>query len=350
MAEAADRDAMTVQERDDRLVCKAVIFDGDDTLWLTEALYDVAREAARAEVDAAGLDGAAWDEAQRRIDVANVARLGHQASRFPTSSVEALAEVARGGVEKALEDAVWTAAASVFEAVAPLRDHADTVLDCLVAQGFRLALLTKGDRQVQVHRIETSGLARRFDVIEIVEHKAAADFRRVAATLDVEVNEVVSVGNSIRSDVLPSLEAGLHALWLPAYVWDYERSHDGPTSAGSASSPISTRCSSCSPYPAQKASQGQPDGFEGAAEVVVIVLDEEVVTVDAEEGPSPWSSPKSATVGWVVVLELVTAGQADADGSCARAETADANASSLIWLHEPTERDRSSTEPVGDSE
>ncbi len=226
MGDVADTDGLLVQGRASSVACHAVIFDGDDTLWLTEGLYDAARDAARALVEAAGLDGRAWEAAQRRIDLANVARFGHQATRFPTSSVEALAEIAGGTIARQLQAAVWTAAASVFETVAPLRDHADLVLDELTARGFRLALLTKGDREVQTHRIDTSGLAGHFEVIEIVDHKTAADFRRVAATLEVEVAGVVSIGNSIRSDVLPSLEAGIRALWLPAYVWDYERSHD----------------------------------------------------------------------------------------------------------------------------
>jgi putative hydrolase of the HAD superfamily len=226
MREAVNSDSVITARSRDPLTCQAVIFDGDDTLWLTEALYDAARDAARAAVEAAGFDGAVWEEAQRRIDVANVARLGHDASRFPTSSVEALAEVTEGAAERWLQDRVWTAAESVFRSVAPLRENVDAVLDELVTRGFRLALLTKGDQDVQTFRLATSGLARRFEVIEIVEHKDATDFSRLAAKLDLGPDAVVSVGNSIRSDVLPSLRAGIRALWLPAYVWDYERSHD----------------------------------------------------------------------------------------------------------------------------
>jgi FMN phosphatase YigB (HAD superfamily) len=31
------------------------------------------------------------------------------------------------------------------------------------------------------------------------------------------------VGNSLRSDILPAIEAGLQAVWIDAHVWDYER-------------------------------------------------------------------------------------------------------------------------------
>ena len=43
------------------------MFDGDDTLWSTESLYDEARANARRVVAEAGLDDAAWEKLERRI-------------------------------------------------------------------------------------------------------------------------------------------------------------------------------------------------------------------------------------------------------------------------------------------
>ncbi|MEO8907547.1 MAG: hypothetical protein ABI310_05655, partial [Microbacteriaceae bacterium] len=50
---------------------RGVIFDGDDTLWLTEALYDDARASARAVVEHAGLNGTEWERLQRIRDLYN---------------------------------------------------------------------------------------------------------------------------------------------------------------------------------------------------------------------------------------------------------------------------------------
>lgn len=44
-----------------------IVFDGDDTLWSTESLYDEARANARRVVAEAGLDDAAWEKLERRI-------------------------------------------------------------------------------------------------------------------------------------------------------------------------------------------------------------------------------------------------------------------------------------------
>jgi putative hydrolase of the HAD superfamily len=206
---------------------QGVVFDGDDTLWLTEPLYDAARAEARAVVEEAGLDGAAWEAEQRRCDVANVARFGHRADRFPTSAVEALAAVGSDDIADAdtVRDRVRSAAASVFTTRAPLRTGAREVLTELHQRDVRLALVTKGDPAVQQRRLDDSGLAELFDVSAIVERKSPAVFRDVADRLGVATDELLSVGNSVESDIRPSVDAGVAALWLPAYVWEFER-HD----------------------------------------------------------------------------------------------------------------------------
>lgn len=205
-----------------------VIFDGDDTLWLTEALYDDARQRARQVVELAGLDGALWEEVQRRRDVENVAVHGHTMARFPTSCVEAFDLVA--GDDLRNRD-VWAAqvraaAEAVFTTPAPLREAAADVLAQLAQRGVRLALLTKGDVAVQRRRIADSGLAPWFAVTLIVEQKTSAEFLDAARLLGVEPDHLLSVGNSVQSDILPSQSAGIRALWLPAHVWEYERRHD----------------------------------------------------------------------------------------------------------------------------
>jgi putative hydrolase of the HAD superfamily len=210
-------------------VKRAVIFDGDDTLWLTEDLYDQARSHARRLVEAAGLDGARWEALEREIDVGNVSGMGHSPERFPTSCTQALDRLAAEAgleVDESLRVDVRFAAQAVFAADAPLSPHAEKVVRELTNRGMRLALLTKGDRGVQETRIARSGLAGFFEVIEIVEHKSEADIGRVLHELGVEPDAAVSVGNSIRSDILPSMAAGVDAVWIPAHVWEYERAQD----------------------------------------------------------------------------------------------------------------------------
>ena len=212
-----------------RHVDRGVIFDGDDTLWSTEPLYDAARQRVRELVEDEGFDGQAWEELERRLDVENVESLGHSVDRFPTSCIQAYEAICRSagrGVDPAVREKVASAARVVFDEHAPLLPDALKVLAELRSRGFRLALLTKGDPCLQRRRIEQSGLARLFDVVEIVDRKTPESITSVLDRLGVEPAHALSVGNSIRSDVLPSLAAGVRPIWIDAHVWEFEREQE----------------------------------------------------------------------------------------------------------------------------
>lgn len=206
-----------------------VVFDGDDTLWITEQLYDDARSKARGLVADSGLDGAKWEELERRIDVENVAKLGYSMQRFPTSCVEAYEKICRTeghSPDPAQAKRIRQVACSVFQQDPQIVLDARKTLMELRARGTRLALLTKGDRALQSRRIERSGLRDLFDVIQVVPEKSPAIIREVVASLGIDVKSAWMVGNSIRSDVLPAINAGLRAVWINAHVWEYERVDD----------------------------------------------------------------------------------------------------------------------------
>lgn len=208
---------------------RAILFDGDDTLWDTETLYDNARQRARRAVEGDGLDGDEWEQLERALDVRNVERLGHSVARFPRSCVEAyevLCTKAHRDADPLVLKRVRTEAQGVFMEKAPLLLGARETLAALVARGFVLALLTKGDPSVQRRRIDQSGLASFFDRIEIVEQKTDESITSLLARLDVPSTAALSVGNSVRSDVLPSLSAGVQPVWIDAHVWEYEREHE----------------------------------------------------------------------------------------------------------------------------
>jgi putative hydrolase of the HAD superfamily len=102
-----------------------------------------------------------------------------------------------------------------------LPDVADVLRQ--VAEGHRLVLITKGDLIHQETKIARSGLADRFERIEIVSEKDPATYRAVLDRMDVAPERFLMVGNSVRSDILPVLELGGHAVHVPyAITWSHE--------------------------------------------------------------------------------------------------------------------------------
>jgi putative hydrolase of the HAD superfamily len=213
-----------------------VVFDGDDTLWITEPLYDAARRAARGVVETVGLNGSAWEDLQREIDVGNIPKFGLSAARFPTSCRQAYeqlcAQVGRPP-EQNTADEVYSQAAQVFRQVAPLAPGALEVVTALRAS-HRVVLLTQGDVAVQDKRVDDSGLEPLFDLIRIVPKKDAATLRKLLRDLGVDAASAWMVGNSVPSDVNPALAVGMRAIWVDAHVWEHEKreqasSRDGLT-------------------------------------------------------------------------------------------------------------------------
>jgi putative hydrolase of the HAD superfamily len=211
---------------------RTIVFDGDDTLWFTEPLYDEARTTAREIVEQAGLDGAAWEQLQRKLDLANVEILGLAPTRFPTSCQQACEQVSIGAgrdVDLSLTLLVYHAAERVFEQPAPVQNAARQVLESL-RDSWKTVLFTKGDATVQERRVRESGLGPLFTEIRVVDQKSSIQWFQLIEDLSVNVERSWSVGNSIPSDIVPAIENGMSAAWIPAHVWEHEAQGERPVS------------------------------------------------------------------------------------------------------------------------
>ncbi|QEH36464.1 hypothetical protein OJF2_50280 [Aquisphaera giovannonii] len=203
---------------------RIIIFDGDDTLWSTMPLYDIAK--ARFARLVADLIPAA-DEAIRRLDEvdhANVARLGFNTERFPGSMVETYRVLCRetGSRPKPeIEAQLLEAGRAVFTSAVVAYPDAAACLARL-APRFRIVLATKGDPTVQAFRIEQSGFGHFFADIRILPEKTDRQFRDIVSAYGIADAAGWSIGNSVRSDINPALRAGLSAILIPRSTWQYE--------------------------------------------------------------------------------------------------------------------------------
>jgi putative hydrolase of the HAD superfamily len=108
-----------------------------------------------------------------------------------------------------------------------LLDGVEEVVDEMAASGRRLIIVTKGDLFHQEAKVAGSGLADRFERVEIVSEKDVPTYRRVMGAVGVEPSRFFMVGNSVKSDVLPVVELGGHAAHLPyTYTWEFEHVPD----------------------------------------------------------------------------------------------------------------------------
>ncbi|HEU5151571.1 MAG TPA: HAD family hydrolase [Iamia sp.] len=196
--------------------------DADDTLWHNETYFAEA-QATFVQILAPwtpeGEDVLALHDATERR---NLELFGYGIKGFTLSMVETAIEVSRGEVSTSAIAELIRIGKEMLAHPVELLDGVEEAIDAL-AGTHRLVLITKGDLIHQETKIARSGLADRFERIEIVSEKDPATYRAVVDRMGVAPERFLMVGNSVRSDVLPVLEIGGHAVHVPyAITWSHE--------------------------------------------------------------------------------------------------------------------------------
>jgi putative hydrolase of the HAD superfamily len=202
-------------------------FDADDTLWHSEDSFHVV-EARFVELLQpyvhAGIDIAA---ALRATELDQIPVAGYGVKAFTLSMVQAAITVSEGRVPAMVIGQIVEAGMDMLtEAVRLLPDVPEMLAD--VGRDHRLVLITKGDLVHQTRKVTTSGLAHHFERIEVVLEKDLDTYARILALLEVAPPRFCMVGNSVRSDILPVLALGGHAVHIPyPLLWEHEHvDHD----------------------------------------------------------------------------------------------------------------------------
>lgn len=200
-----------------RLIC----LDADDTLWHNEAYFQRTR-ALLAEMLDAWADSAAVDAHLDAVEHRNLPAYGYGAKGFVLSMVETAVELSGGAVPAGTVGRILALGKEMLVHPVEMLDGVAEALDSLAARG-RLVLLTKGDLWHQEAKLAASGLGERFTGVEIVSDKKPATYARVFDRYGVAPDEAVMAGNSMRSDILPALEAGAWAAFIPFEIaWAHE--------------------------------------------------------------------------------------------------------------------------------
>lgn len=202
-------------------------FDADDTLWHTERLYVDAQ--ARFTQLLSRYHRAEW--VQTRLDeteARNIAHFGYGIKAFALSMIETAVELTEGRIAGHDIQTLIDWAKEMLNADIELLDTVAQTIPQL-AQQYPLMVITKGDLLDQETKIRRSGLGQYFQRIEIVSHKNRASYERVLRQQHLAPQRLLMVGNSLKSDILPILELGGHAVYVPYEItWLHERAEPPP--------------------------------------------------------------------------------------------------------------------------
>lgn len=204
---------------------EVIAFDADDTLWHNESVFQATQK--QFAVLLSEYHPAEWvNQRLFATEMRNLRHFGYGVKGFILSMIETAIELTEGKVrgEQIREIIEW--GHEMLRAPVQLLEGVRDTVEVL-ARNHRLMLLTKGDLFDQESKLARSGLGELFSDVQIVSEKDAATYRRVIARCAVPPEHFLMVGNSLKSDVLPALEAGAMAIHIPYVVtWEHEHVQD----------------------------------------------------------------------------------------------------------------------------
>jgi len=200
-----------------------VAFDADDTLWRCEDSFRYAESRFTELVGPYVPRGVDLDAALRAVEKADVSVAGYGVKAFTLSMARAAIDVTDGAIPSAVVGDLLDVGRSMLLETVHLLPHVSGVL-AEVAAHIRIVLITKGDLVHQTRKVTTSGIEHHFSDIEILLEKDPATYEKIMKRLGVEPERFLMIGNSVRSDILPVMALGGHAVHIPYHLtWEFER-------------------------------------------------------------------------------------------------------------------------------
>ena len=196
-------------------------FDADDTLWHNEQFYRITQERFCDLLR----DFTDPDHLMDRLLAAERRNIGHYGfgiKGFVLSMIETAIDVTDERVPASVIRELIAAGQDMLQHPIELLPFAHEAVASMAGR-YRVLLITKGDLLDQERKLAQSGLGDLFDGVEIVSAKTAEVYREIFNRQAHGPERAMMVGNSMKSDVVPVIEAGGWGVYVPhGLVWALE--------------------------------------------------------------------------------------------------------------------------------
>ncbi|MDW3209671.1 MAG: HAD family hydrolase [Reichenbachiella sp.] len=200
---------------------KIIAFDADDTLWHNESYFRETEKKFYALLEGYMPEHSLAKELFR-VEMQNLDLYGYGIKAFTLSMIESAMQISDGTIKVQDIEKIITYGKELLQMPVELINEVESVLQALHGR-YKLVLATKGDLLDQHRKLTKSGLGKYFHHIEIMSEKKELDYEKLLRRLEIEPDQFVMIGNSLKSDVLPVLELGGTAFHIPYHVtWAHE--------------------------------------------------------------------------------------------------------------------------------
>ncbi|CAN7340762.1 HAD family hydrolase [Phyllobacterium sp. LjRoot231] len=188
-------------------------FDADDTLWQNEQFFRIS-EKHFADLLASHADTTDLSNRLLAVEKRNLDLYGFGIKGFTLSLVETAIEVTEGQVPSSVIAEILAVGREMLRHPVETLPHVQETLEELTTH-YRLVLITKGDLFDQERKLAQSGLGDFFHAVEIVSNKDNATYERIFKRHGDGPTRSMMIGNSLKSDVVPAIEAGSWGVFVP---------------------------------------------------------------------------------------------------------------------------------------
>jgi len=200
---------------------KVIAFDADDTLWVNETYFREAEQQFARLLSAYETENKI-DQELFKTEIKNLSIYGYGVKGFMLSMVECALEISNYNLKPKLLNDILNIGKEMLEKPIELLEDVEMVLKSLHGK-YKLIVATKGDLLDQERKLEKSGLLQYFHHIEVMSDKKEVDYQKLIAHLDITPNQLLMVGNSLKSDILPLITIGASAIHVPFHTtWAHE--------------------------------------------------------------------------------------------------------------------------------
>lgn len=200
---------------------KVIAFDADDTLWVNETYFRDAEHQFAKLLTAFETENKTEQELFK-TEIRNLGLYGYGVKGFMLSMVECALEISNNNLNPTLFNNILNIGKEMLEKPIELLAGVEEVLKALQGK-YKLIVATKGDLLDQERKLERSGLMQYFHHVEVMSEKKESDYKKLLSHLDIDASELLMIGNSLKSDILPLVKIGASAIHVPFHTtWAHE--------------------------------------------------------------------------------------------------------------------------------
>ncbi len=205
-----------------KMTPKIIAFDADDTLFVNEPYFQET-EHKFCDLMSDYLSHQGLSQELFKIEIQNLDLYGYGIKGYVLSMIEAAMKISNNTHSMEVIEKIIQYGKELLEKPIELLDGVEDTLKTLHGK-YKLVVATKGDLKDQRSKLHRSGLGKYFHHIEVMSDKQEVDYTDLLKRLEIDPSDFIMIGNSLKSDVLPVLNIGGHAIHIPFHTtWEHEK-------------------------------------------------------------------------------------------------------------------------------